>query len=821
MTAAAHASGLPPELVGDRLRRLLDGAFLAEIGWEEETGLLRPPPEHPLLGWNQCTVSGCAVDATAPGWMCTGCRARWPASGLSRAQFEADPPPKVSGFAYKWLIDERLCGVLGCQRPLAWRAKELCNTHLRRCREVCPVLDEEAVAAFMRRPDVHGLPGYGPCQVAACLRVACNADRLCLMHARRWAERKESAAGQAHERWCRTDPGITVSGVVNLRGLAPLVVTELLASLQQRAARGVKTRYSAVHLLARELRSQQAATVFALNGSALSHHVSVLWNSCKLEIVRATTTPEEEQRKDIWDLAVLGRRGRLDFTEISQPWLREITKRWAAEDLPRRRGEASGRVVADYIHSLAELSAVLRVSRPDAGVDPTTVGRPDIVQLLNRLAHQASIGELSSVRHARVLRHTRTVLRQARDLGLTRPGQCAAGLAGEFAIRAGEIPKTDYLSGPGRALPAEVMTALDAALPLLEAASGRTVRVAVELLMDTGRRPDEVCRLPWNCLDRDGDGKYVLVYDDFKEDRLGRRLPISDACAQLVRAQQAAVRAAFPSTDEQKLALFPAVTRNPDGTRSLRGAVLTGIHRAWVDALPPFVLADGGFFPHSEVVAYAYRHSYAQRHADVGTPIDVLRELMGHRTAHSTQGYYRITEKRSRAAVERVTAHQFDGSGQRIWRQAAALLDSERARMRIGQVSVPYGTCVEPSNVQAGGGACPYRFRCLGCGHFRTDVSYLPELRAHLDQLLADRERVLATSDLQDWARAEATPSDIEINKMRTLIRRVEDHLDELPEQERQQLRDATKVLRSARQTVNLGMPAIRAANVREIGRTS
>ena len=46
---------------------------------------------------------------------------------------------------------------------------------------------------------------------------------------------------------------------------------------------------------------------------------------------------------------------------------------------------------------------------------------------------------------------------------------------------------------------------------------------------------------------------------------------------------------------------------------------------------------------------------------------------------------------------------------------------------------VPYGRCTEPTNVQAGGGACPVRFRCAGCDHFRTDVSYLPDLSAHLD----------------------------------------------------------------------------------------
>lgn len=112
--------------------------------------------------------------------------------------------------------------------------------------------------------------------------------------------------------------------------------------------------------------------------------------------------------------------------------------------------------------------------------------------------------------------------------------------------------------------------------------------------------------------------------------------------------------------------------------------------------------------------------------------------------------------------------------------------------MRVGQVAVPYGTCTEPSNVQAGGSACAFRFRCLGCGHFRTDVSYLPELRSHLDRLLADRERVIAATELEPWARTEASPSDAEIDKVRALLRRLDDHVDDLTEAERDQITEAT-----------------------------
>ncbi len=170
-----------------------------------------------------------------------------------------------------------------------------------------------------------------------------------------------------------------------------------------------------------------------------------------------------------------------------------------------------------------------------------------------------------------------------------------------------------------------------------------------------------------------------------------------------------------------------------------------------------------------------------------------------------------VGEPRRREAVDRVTALQFDRHGNRLWRDAKALLDSEHARRAVGEVAVPFGTCSEPSNVQAGGNACPFRFRCVGCDHFRTDVSYLPDLHAYLDDLLRNRERVLAAADVDQWARAEAVPSQDEISRIRRLIARVENGLEDLTAAEREQTRQAVDIVRRHR-TVALGMPRLRQA---------
>jgi hypothetical protein len=182
---------------------------------------------------------------------------------------------------------------------------------------------------------------------------------------------------------------------------------------------------------------------------------------------------------------------------------------------------------------------------------------------------------------------------------------------------------------------------------------------------------------------------------------------------------------------------------------------------------------------------------------------------LDHRSLNVTRGYYRVGEDRRRAAVDKVTAMQFDRHGNRTWHGARALLDNEHARYAIGSVAVPYGTCTEPSNVAAGGTDCPLRFRCAGCDHFRTDVSYLPDLTAYLDDLLRTRERLAAISGADGWARAAAAPAEQEISKIRQLINRIKTGIEDLAPDERARIDEAVAVVRKHR-AVSLGMPRLR-----------
>jgi integrase len=136
--------------------------------------------------------------------------------------------------------------------------------------------------------------------------------------------------------------------------------------------------------------------------------------------------------------------------------------------------------------------------------------------------------------------------------------------------------------------------------------------------MDTGRRPAEICQLGWDCLDQDPDGKYALVYTDFKANRQGRRLPVADEGAAVIADQQQRVRACYPDTPASELTLFPRTTRNREGKRPVSDSVVASHHRSWVSSLrrTAAMLAHACghlFWPHAKYAGQAEQASYARR----------------------------------------------------------------------------------------------------------------------------------------------------------------------------------------------------------------
>lgn len=799
--------------VTSQLLRAVDPEFLSLLKWSAIQRVLLFPADHPLLGSPVCRVKGCTQSSVGRG-LCSGCRQRWREEGK----------PPLEEFAKvergQWrLIGVEDCSVPGCERPFrSWR-RPVCTSHLGQLTRRKVTLDQ-----FISLDDVVPLPEFGVCEVVACHRKRdANSSPYCHAHRVRWSHtvQKNLIPMDQEERWRRTTAPIATNTEVSLAGLPDRVVAEILYGVQARTSEGLHTLHFTLRTLTNRLRELELPSLTAVEPGHVSHGIKGLCSSLVSLINRVGMTPESERRKDVWNGAAFGCTGHLRFTEIHQTWLRNAAKEWAFFTLPQRRGNVV-RTVQDVLNAFAKLSESLRLQRNDHGNDLRALNRQDMVAFTNRLSYLHRSGDISVNRWVTICRYVLTHMARMRSLGLTRSGQPLHGLPDDFVLFPEDIPDDPEDCEAGKDLPVQVMRELCTHLPSLGSTGrhGDENRVAVELLIDTGRRPTEICQLRWDCLKQDSDGQHVLIYDNYKANRRGRRLPISQATADIIVERQKRTRTEFPSTPTRELMLLPTRRANPHGRKPIRAGWLSSQHREWVRSLPVFyvptlVEVNGVMttkvlpFDKENIFLYAYRHTYCQRHADARVPVDVLRVLMDHRKLDTTQAYYRVSEERQREAVDRVAAMQFDRHGKRIWRQAKALLDSEHVRRAVGEVAVPYGLCTEPSNVAAGGQDCPVRFRCVGCGHFRTDVSYLPDLKAYLGDLLRNRERLAATVDAEDWARSEAMPSDEEISRVRRLIKRVEDGMDDLDESQRAEIEEAVAVVRRGRQSVLLGMPRV------------
>lgn len=826
MATPARARPWGPERsTPDPLSRAVDVEALVSLGWDPETSVFTPEPAHPLLGWRVCPVVGCGGEGRQSDGLCCTCAMAW----------KADADTDFGAFCARGLDPDRrrppglcrVCRTPGRERPEAMKGLCISCNQQRRVRH-------QSVEAYVdgddRYPAAVPRPSLGRCPARTCHRLAAHLNGLCDAHNQLW----RVAGFPPLDAFLRvgTPRHGDLTGRVVMTGLPDRVITEVLYGIQAGIADGRKMRPPALRAAVKHLRDSGVASIVAFDSSHLADSPRRFLALTVRALGLLATDAESEYTKDVWDLRVWGHRGRVSFVggsdlprtrgepgrAIIQGWLKEAAKAWSADALVCRHPAVVRRMVA----AVGLFSERLN-RRDDRGEDPSAIGRQDLEAFLAWLGRLEAAGSLSSDRRVRMVRTLGQFLRECRALGLGRREGPMAGLPDDVVVRRGDVPthNSREAEDTGQALPDTVMAQLldEDSLVMLEALSGPGMRAAVELQAGVGRRTGELCALAFDCLDydehvgEDGERRQapVLVHDMPKVNKVGCRLPITEREAAIIRAQQARVRAAFPATATARLVLFPRLTKNPDGTKPIDPARLQKAIQVWARSLPRLDVTDGSGrpapFPPEFVVPYAFRRSFAQRHADAGTPVDTLKELLGHMRIQTTLGYYRVTTRRKRAAQEALGPLQLDAGARRVRPGLVGLTDAEALRDQVGQVAVPFGVCTEPTNVAANGGSCPFRHRCLGCEYFRTDPSYQPELAAYLSQLLADRERLRASSQLAGWARRAAAPPEEEIEAARRLMRANDEALAALDDSQREEIGEAIATLRKERARLGVTFP--------------
>ncbi len=752
MAGAELAPVLPlrvPAAVEDelsRLRQVVELPRLIEAGYDPVAYVIRPPADHPVLGYELCPVAGCMA-ARVAGRLCYGCRQRF--RRFDGTFDELITIPRVSALSRRG--QQRLCIVCctpGHERPAAGR-NGLCLSCDSGRRTRGQTVAEYVGGAVPRC-------SYGRC--ARCERwAAFNAPRLCTACRSHWIWLGKPALEEFAAIPLRRSRAASRGIEVDLSELCERLRLEILYAFQHTwldggyVWEGTRRLQSLIDALARV-----DAQSLLERGSLGGQMVAVLYRRLRGAVERLLADPQRELAQDVWRLGMLRPDAggqTVDYTAITQPWLRELVKGWNQQ-----------RLVSHSISLLRldaqvgiELSNVLRL-RSDGGDDPRALGRQDVVDFLVRLRGRQLRGEITNTHQRNCVTRVRAMLRDARERGLHRQPGPLTGLA-EQRVR------------------------------------------------DDGRLES----LP------------VFVYRPEKRPKTRKELPIFAEERRLIGRMQALARERFPDADPGRLPLLPRHMRNRDGHKPLPPTTLAWTMREWVAGLAELTGPDGEPFDRKKVFPYAFRHSYAQRLADVGASESELMDLMDHDSFETTRGYFRIRAERRRRAAELGRKALFDNEGRRLMRGLEQLAEAERTRMALGSLAVPYGACVEPANVASMGGACKFMLKCLGCKHFRTDLSHLPALEAYERQLVAARERLLAEAEvdgLEGWARHAALPAQEEIDRVRYLIGRIREATEELAPAERSELQELLAAERTNRSAILERLPARHELNVLDVGAT-
>jgi integrase len=786
--------------------------------WRDDVWLFTGMVDDPNTATWVCLVSACDR-IISRGRLCTLCRRDCRRAGQELERFlvtHVPTPSKLSAADYHL---RQGCAVVrdGQRCPRGAVTLGLCTMHHQRWRQHRKRAPEQAFDTWLTTSPVR-LPELG--DFPACLVPACGresrtfASRLCELHTGRYRRAVDS---RPIAEWAREQPPYLADHQFSLLPLEEPVRWELLFALQQRDARGGRIDPYAVRAAVDRMHVVPGLSLTSepdLEALLASRRESNI-NAHLFEFARYLRAAKDEMNglrptdRLVWDLVEIGissdptalggtrRRSGLDFGQITQSWLRDLALAWARE-------QRQSRLLTETIRATIVASGALD-QRHDRGTMLSRLGDADatlVTDAINCVVSQR--GDQVGYKHKqRLYQRFFALINYGRRCGqLAELPMAFAPLLGRTTPFAGESTE----ESTAKAIPVEIQRQLDAQLSRLgrglsygdlsDEQSHLMFRTAYILLRDTGRRPLEIVTLQTDCLTQDRNGP-VLRWNNHKAKRYGRRLPILRSTTDALSAWLA-VRSDLPTPTRSKEWLFPAIAERA-GQPHMKSAALSRAIRIWVDGLDRLETSehdDAGHlipFDRMQIFPYAFRHTFAQRHADNGTPIDVLRELMDHRSIQTTAGYYVVTADRKRAAIDTVGRYAIDRDG-----GSAPVTDPTRYQMQ--SVAVPFGNCLEPTNVKAGGQACPVRFQCAGCGFYRPDPSYIPAIEEHLNSLRADRETAMA----MDTASYVTDSFTAQINAFEVVLRTMRDRLNSLEPDERARVEHASAVLRRARAGIPL-----------------
>ena len=693
-----------------RMHGLLE-KLLAAIRPEFRQDVLAFGPADPVLGGTPCKVAGCARTGRVRG-LCFGHDHRWRRQGKpDPAGFIATTDPRLKG--HQKLASCRASGCLYGRKE-----RGLCTGHLYAWQRAGrPELDSWLAA----------LPAAAPedpppaCLISYC-DLWCHADLpFCLSHGNRWRERGRPDTGEYARSY--EDDSVPGHERIDLSGLSAHLRLEVQYALQGRHDDGaIKIAPGAVQtvvtflaasaspsLLDRDEDAWRQAWLQRFPGRASPGH----GDSGRALLVYARRTVEElhagrgwdvEYPRDAWRLRNLGVSegpATVRFTQVSQPWLKELAKRWIRWRLSSGTGAGS---VTKGALAIARFSAFLA----SPAVNVTRLAQVDRellerylaglhAELAGRNVHAERIGQLSSFLHA--------IRRHGWD----------DSLPASAMFHYDDYPKREQLLP--RALAEHVMTQLEDPANL-DRWNDPARRLITLILIRCGLRLGDALRLPFDCIVHDAGQAPYLLYQNHKMKREAL-VPIDEELKAQIADQQRRVRDRWPQGTP---VLFPRGRANPDGSKRVSHS---GYQHALDEWLRRCDIRDEHGQP-ARLTPHQYRHTLGTRLINMDVPQEVVRRILDHDSHAMTAHYARLSDTTIRRHWEK--ARKVSAAGQAVALDPdGPLAEAAWAKQRIGRATqaLPNGYCQLPMVK-----SCPHANSCLTCPMFVTTAEFLPQHHA-------------------------------------------------------------------------------------------
>ncbi|HEY5842528.1 MAG TPA: tyrosine-type recombinase/integrase [Mycobacterium sp.] len=684
----------------------LNARLTAELRPEFASPVILVDPSDPVMGGPVCAVQVCERVAVLTD-MCSAHHQQWVDAGRPEAkQWAAAAPP-----LRRWLAEPVKCAVDSCRR--AYCEFRLCHSHaVRWQRDGRP-----------DRPRWIGEGGGGPAlpPMPVCRFPCCGLDSegsagLCQVHRCRWIRNGRPPV----EAWL-ADCAMFGRDRFDLRALPMPMRLEIAYAIQRRVeARRTKTRPEQVRRLLRKLPASGMSSLLEWTPAEWNAYLGFSSERGSVErrflldaigYLRDLTDGvgwDTEYPRDVWLLRRLGYPGRdaaLRFDLIEPTWLRALTKRWTRWRL------STGTVLSTVV---ADVRAITRFAQSF----PSLLRGPEA---LTRELIEAHLAHLA-VRYPNPKSRTGQIGSLAGLLRASRQHGWEPRLAPRVDIYHEDYPR--LLAGQPRALSEAVMTQLEREQNLARFTDPKG-RLLIRILMATGLRVGDGCRLQLDCIVRDGQGAPYLKYTNHKMSREAF-VPIDTELADAITGQQQQVIAQF----DDATYLLPRRLRNLDGRLPFSDGTFRGQLRQWLLVCD---IRDELGRP-VRVTPHQWRHTFGTRLINNEVPQETVRRLLDHDSHEMTGHYARLSDKTIRDQWER--ARKVNIAGEPLAGDTGPLADAAWMKNNLSRakMALPNGYCTLPLQKH-----CEYANACLSCPMFVTTAEFLPQ---HHRQLAQTRELI-------------------------------------------------------------------------------